>query len=120
MLHETARIHEAVNTLMQSMERHEPDGQVSFVKHHNRKQGNKFDNKKHGDKKCNDCDRTGHLGGDKSCSALAVCCKSKALKKRSNEKHRTDEANQVTEKPQEDYYAFVVEGGNDEMLICVS
>ena len=55
VLQETARIHEAVDTQMQSMENHEPEGQVSFVKHHKRKQenkGNKSDSKKRGDKNC--------------------------------------------------------------------
>ena len=126
-LQETARIHEAVDTQMQSMESREPDQRVNAMKHQGkRKNGKKYADKKHGEKKYYRCDGTGHLGRDKSCPALgktcskcgflghfAVCCKSKVPKKRSSEKHRADGANQVTDKPEEDYYAFVLKGGND-------
>ena len=131
MLQETARVHEAVDTQMQSMENPGPGDQVNTVDtvdtvQQSRGKGKKTkkrDKKKREEKKCYRCDGTGYLGGDKSCPALgktcnkcgfvshfAVCCKSKTPKRRSSVKYRTDGANQVTE---EDYYAFVVKSDND-------
>ena len=45
---------------------------------------------------------------------FAVCCRTKADKKRTSRQQRTDGANQVSEKPEEDnYYAFVVKTETD-------
>ena len=127
VLQETARIHEAVGSQMQSMVSCEPDQRVNAMKHQGKgKNGKKYANKKRGEKKCYMCDGTGHTGRYKSCPALgktcsksgflwnfAVCFKSKVPKKRSSKKQRADGAYQVTDKPEEDYHAFVLKGGND-------
>ena len=53
---------------------------------------------------------------------FAVCCKSKAPKNRSSEKHRSDGANHVTEKPEEESVTLSllrVATTRMELLICV-
>ena len=73
---------------------------------------------------CNHCGKTGHSERDRSCRALgkacnkcgllghfAACCRSKVEKKRPGGKQRSD--GQISEKPEEDYYAFVVKCGSD-------
>ena len=69
VLRETARVHEAVNTQMQSMERPEQVDKLSPNDRQAKKKGTK--GKKPGkERKCYRCGGTGHLPQDKSCPAL--------------------------------------------------
>ena len=69
VLRETARVHEAVNTQMQSMERPEQVNKLSPNDRQAKKKGTK--GKKPGkERKCYRCGGTGHLPQDKSCPAL--------------------------------------------------
>ena len=131
MLQETARVHEAVNTQMQSMGSLERVNRIS-PKDHQRKE-KEWNGKRSGKEKkvakerqCNRCGRTGHSERDRSCPALgkacnkcgllgyfAACCRSKVEKKRPGGKQRSDGANQISEEPEEDYYAFVVKCDSD-------
>ena len=138
MLQGTACVHEAVNTQMQSMGSLERVNRIS-QKDHQRKEkeraAKKFGKEKKvlKERKCTRCSRTGHSERDRSCPALreacnkcgllghfAACCRSKVERKRPSEKQRSDGANQISEEPAEDYYAFVVKCGGDlnELLIC--
>ena len=95
VLRETARVHEAVNTQMQSMERPEQVDKLSPNDRQAKKKGTK--GKKPGkERKCYRCGGTGHLPQDKSCPALnttcnkcgknghfADCCKKNSIKKTS-------------------------------------
>ena len=131
VLQETARVHEAVNTQMQSMGGLERVNRIS-QKYHQRKEkeraAKKFGKEKKvlKERKCTRCGRTGHSERDRSCPALgkacnkcgllghfAACCRSKVERKRPSEKQRSDGANQISEEPEEDYYAFVVKCGGD-------
>ena len=100
VLQETARVHEAVNTQMQSMGSLERVNTIS-PKDHQRKE-KEWKGKKSGKEKkvvkerqCSRCGRTGHSERDRSCPALgkacnkcdllghfAACCRSKVEKKR--------------------------------------
>ena len=121
VLQETARVHEAVNTQMQSMERPEQVNKLSPNDRQPKEKGTK--GKKPGkESKCYRCGGTGHLAQDKSCPALdktcnkcgksghfAACCKTKSTKKPSG-RHRSEGANKVSEeKEEEDNYAFVLD-----------
>ena len=131
VLQETARVHAAVNTQMQSMGGLERVNRIS-QKDHQRKEkeraAKKFGKEKKvlKERKCTHCGRTGHSEWDRSCPALgkacnkcgllghfAACCRSKVERKRPSEKQRSDGANQISEEPEEDYYAFVVKCGGD-------
>ena len=126
VLQETARVHEAVNTPMPSMGSLEQVNKLTLRNHQGSEKETKGKKSEKG-RKCYRCGGTGHFGRDKSCPALgktcnkcgfpghfAVCCRTKADKKRSGGKQRTDGANQVTGKPEDDDdYAFVVKCGND-------
>ena len=69
VLRETARVHEAVNTQMRSMERPEQVNKLSPNDRQAKKKGTK--GKKPGkERKCYRCGGTGHLPQDKSCPAL--------------------------------------------------
>ena len=95
VVRETARVHEAVNTQMQSMERPEQVDKLSPNDRQAKKKGTK--GKKPGkERKCYRCGGTGHLPQDKSCPALnktcnkcgknghfADCCKKNSIKKTS-------------------------------------
>ena len=79
VLQETARVHEAVNTQMQSMESLERANRIS-PKDHQRKE-KEWKGKKSGKEKkvakerqCNRCGRTGHSERDRSCPALRKAC----------------------------------------------
>ena len=101
VLQETARVHEAVNTQMQSMERPEQVNKLSSNDRQAKEKGTK--GKKPGkERKCYRCGGTGHLAQDKSCPALdktcnkcgksghfAACCKTKSTKKPSG-RHRSE------------------------------
>ena len=121
VLQETARVHEAVSTQMQSMERPEKVNKLSPNDRQAKEKGTK--RKKPGkERKCYRCGRTGHLTQDKSCPALdktcnksgksghsAPCCKKKSTEKPSG-RHRSEGANKVSEeKGGEDNYAFVLD-----------
>ena len=121
VLRETARVHEAVNTQMQSMERPEQVNKLSPNDRQAKKKGTK--GKKPGkERKCYRCGGTGHLPQDKSCPALdktfnkcvksghfAACCKTKSIKKPSG-RDRSEGANKVSEeKEEEDNCAFVLD-----------
>ena len=129
VLQETARVHEAVNTQMQSMGSLERVNRIS-PKDHQRKEwkGKRSEKEKKvaKERQCNRCGRTGHSERDRSCPALgkacnkcgllghfAACCRSKVEKKRPGGKQRSDGANQISEEPEEDYYAFVVRCDSD-------
>ena len=100
VLQETARVHEAVNTQMQSMERPEQVNKLSPNYLQAKEKGTK--GKKPGkERKCYRCGGAGHLTQDKSCPALdktcnkcgksghfAACCKKKSTKKPSG-RHRS-------------------------------
>ena len=125
-LQDTARVHEAVDTQMQPMDRLDAN-QVHGIflgdrkgkgKHRSTLKDQTPDRKHKETRKCYQCNMTGHIGRDESCPArgkacnksgivrhFAVCCRTKAPKKTSKEKRR-DGANQVREKS--DDYAFVV------------
>ena len=112
VLQETARVHEAVNTQMQSMERPEQVNKLSPNDRQAKEKGTK--GKKPGkERKCYRCGGTGHLAQDKSCPALgktcnkcgksghfAACCKTKSTKKPSG-RHRSEGANNVSEEKEE-------------------
>ena len=101
VLQETARVHEAVNTQMQSMERPEQVNKLSPNDLQAKEKGTQ--GKKPGkERKCYRCGGTGHLAQDKSCPALdktcnkrgksghfAACCKTKSTKKPSG-RHRSE------------------------------
>ena len=53
-------------------------------------------------KACNKCGLLGHF---------AACCRSKVEKKRPGRKQCSDD--QISEEPEEDYYAFVLKCGSD-------
>ena len=103
VLQETARVHEAVNTQMQSMERPEQVNKLSPNDRQAKEKGTQ--GKKPGkERKCYRCGGTGHLAQDKSCPALdktcnkcgksghfAACCKTKSTKKPSG-RHRSEGA----------------------------
>ena len=104
VLRETARVHEAVNTQMQSMERPEQVDKLSPNDRQAKKKGTK--GKKPGkERKCYRCGGTGHLPQDNSCPALdktfnkcgksghfAACCETKSIKKPSG-RDRSEGAN---------------------------
>ena len=121
MLRETARVHEAVNTRMQSMERPKQVNKLSPNDRQSKKKGTKG-KKPAKERKCYRCGATGHLPLDKSCPALdktsnkcgksghlAACCKTKSIKKPSG-RDRSEGANKASEeKEEEDNYAFVLD-----------
>ena len=121
MLRETARVHEAVNTHMQSMERPEQVNKLSPNDRQANKKGTKR-KKPAKERKCYQCGGTGHLPLDKSCPALdktcnkcgksghfAACCKTKSIKKPCG-RDRSEGANKASEeKEEEDNYAFVLD-----------
>ncbi|CAB3999024.1 Neural cell adhesion molecule 1, partial [Paramuricea clavata] len=138
VLQDTARVHETVNTQMQSMDR-SGTNQVHGIFQGNRRGKGKYGTKpddrasdgKHKEgRKCYRCNMTGHIGRDKNCPAIsktckkrglvghfAVCCRTKAPKKPSNGKQRQDGAYQVEEKkqkPETDNYAFVVKPAGEK------
>ena len=78
VLQETAQVHEAVNTQMQSMGGLERVNRIS-QKDHQRKEkeraGKKFGKEKVlKERKCTGCGRTGHSERDRSCPALGKAC----------------------------------------------
>ena len=96
---DTARVHEAVDTQMQSMDRSDAN-QVHgiFAGDRKAKHGSTPDRKHKETRKCCRCNVTGHIGRDESCPArgqacnkcgivghFAVCCHTKARKKTSKE-----------------------------------
>ena len=121
VLQETARVHEAVNTQMQSMERPEQVNKLSPNDRQAKEKGTKG-KKPEKERKCYRCGGTGHLTEDKTCLALdktcnkcgksghfAACCKKKSTKKPSG-RHRSEGANKVSEEKEgEDNYAFVLD-----------
>ena len=138
VLQETARVHEAVNTQMQSMERPEQVNKLSPNDRQAKEKGTKG-KKCEKERKCyrNGCGGTGHLVQDKSCPALdktcekcgksghfAACCKTKSTKKPSG-RHRSEGANKVSEeKEKEDNSAFVLDtkssnGSSGVVDLCV-
>ncbi|XP_068742404.1 uncharacterized protein [Montipora capricornis] len=88
VLQETERVHEAVNTQMQSRRGLERVNRM-FQKDHQGKKRREEERRKE------------------------ACCRSKVEKKRPGEKWRLDGANQIPEELEEDYYAFVVKCGGD-------
>ena len=117
VLQETARVHEAVNPQMQSMERPEQVNKLSPNDRQAKERAKK--GKKLGKEwKCYRCGGTGHLAQDKSCPSLdktcyrcgksghfAACCKTKPIKKPSG-RHLSE--GKVSEaKKEEVNYAFV-------------
>lgn len=120
VLRETARVHEAVNTQMQSMERPEQVNKLSSNDRQANKKGTKG-KKPAKERKCYRCGGTGHLPLDKSCPALdktcnkcgksghfAAYCKTKSIKKPCG-RDRSEGANKASEeKEEEDNYAFVL------------
>ena len=133
---ETARVHEDVNTQMQSMERPKQVNKLSPNDRQAKEKGTK--GKKPGkERKCYRCGGTGYLAQDKSCPALdktcnkcgksghfAACCKTKSTKKPSG-RHRSEGANKVSEeKEEEDNHAFVLDtkssnGSSGVVDLCV-
>lgn len=121
VLQETARVHEAVNTQMQSMERPEQVNKLSSNDRQANKKGTKG-KKPAKERKCYRCSGTGHLPLDKSCPALdktcnkcgksghfAACFKTKSIKKPCG-RDRSEGANKASEeKEEEDNYAFVLD-----------
>ena len=103
VLQETARVHEAVNTQMQSMERPEQVNKLSPNDRQAKEKGTKG-KKPEKERKCYRCGGTGRLTEDKTCPALdktcnkcgksghfAACCKTKSTKKPSG-RHRSEGA----------------------------
>ena len=120
VLQETARVHEAVNTQMQSMERPEQVNKLSPNDRQVKEKGTKG-KKPRKERKCYVCGGNGHLTQDKSqeldktCNKcgksghFAACCKKKSTKKPSG-RHRSEGANKVSEEKEgEDNYAFVLD-----------
>ena len=136
VLQETSRVHEAVNTQMQSMERPEQVNKLSPNDRQAKEKGTKG-KKPEKERKCYRCGGTGHLIEDKTCPALdktcnkcgksghfAACCKKKSTKKPSG-RHRSEGANKVSEEKEgEDNYAFVLHakssnGSSGVVDLCV-
>ena len=120
VLQETARVHEAVNTQMQSMERPKQVNKLSPNDPQVKEKGTKG-KKPRKERKCYVCGGNGHLTQDKSPALdktsnkygksghFAACCKKKSTKKPSG-RHRSEGANKVSkEKEGEDNYALVLD-----------
>ena len=120
VLQETARVHEAVNTQMQSMERPKQVNKLSPNDRQVKEKGTKG-KKPRKERKCYVCGGNGHLTQDKSpaldktsnkCGKsghFAACCKKKSTKKPSG-RHRSEGANKVSEEKEgEDNYALVLD-----------
>ncbi|CAB3979615.1 Hypothetical predicted protein [Paramuricea clavata] len=120
VLQDMARVHETVNTQMQSMDR-SGTNQVHGILQGNRRGKGKY-GAKSDDRASHGNHKEGHIRQDKSCPAIsktckkcglvghfAVCCRTKAPKKPSNGKQCQDGSYQVEEEKQEpetDNYAL--------------
>ena len=82
-LQDTARVHEAVDTQMQSMDTSDanqvhgifPGDRKGKGKHGSTPEDRSPDGKHKGTRKCYRCNMTGHIGRDKSCPARGEACK---------------------------------------------